>query len=160
MLSATAPNDIMIHVQVWWTAKYLEGKALGIIRKHFGTCLQRPKITTINHSQDNRRPGRDSTPIIPEYKCRALPLGQPVTIVCGCYIQSVHFAGLLDVQNILSADISISLQTEGHSFGDHLISGSVSVTPSSVIEASVALCSVSLWLECVNVRSDCALNTR
>jgi hypothetical protein len=33
--------------------------------------------------------------------------------------------GLLDVQNILSADIGISRQTEGHSFGDHLISESV-----------------------------------
>jgi hypothetical protein len=29
---------------------------------------------------------------------------------------------LLDVQNILSADTGISRQTEGHSFGDHLIS--------------------------------------
>jgi hypothetical protein len=50
---------------------------------------------------------------------------------------SVNCAGLLDVPNI-------SRQTEGHSFGDHLISESVSVTPSSVIEASVVLCSVSL----------------
>jgi hypothetical protein len=55
---------------------------------------------------------------------------------------SVHCAGLLDVQNILSADTGISQQTEGHSFGDHLISESVSVTPSSVIEASIVLCSV------------------
>jgi hypothetical protein len=55
-------------------------------------------------------------------------------------IQGVHFAGLLDVQNILSADTGISRQTEGHSFGNHLI------TPSSVIEASIVLCSVSLWL--------------
>jgi hypothetical protein len=52
--------------------------------------------------------------------------------------------GLLDVQNILSADTGIYQQTEDHSFDDHLISGSVSVTPSSVIEASVVLCSVSL----------------
>jgi hypothetical protein len=50
----------------------------------------------------------------------------------------------LDVQNISSADTGISTQTEGHSFGDHLISKSVSVTPLSVIEASVVLCSVSL----------------
>jgi hypothetical protein len=41
-------------------------------------------------------------------------------------IQGVHFAGLLDVQNILLADTAISQQTEGHSYGDHLISGSVS----------------------------------
>jgi hypothetical protein len=47
-------------------------------------------------------------------------------------------------QNILSADTGISWQTEGHSFGDHLISELVSVTPSSVIEASIVLCSVSL----------------
>jgi hypothetical protein len=59
---------------------------------------------------------------------------------------SVHCAGLLDVQNILSADIGISRQTEGYSFGDHLISETVSVKPSSVIEASTVLCSVSLWL--------------
>jgi hypothetical protein len=56
----------------------------------------------------------------------------------------VHCAGLLDVQNILSADTDISRQTGGHSFGDHLISESVSVTPWSVIEAYVVLCSVSL----------------
>jgi hypothetical protein len=60
------------------------------------------------------------------------------------YIESVHFAGLLHAQNILTADNGISQQTEGHSFGDHLISESVSVTPSSVIEASIVLCSVSL----------------
>jgi hypothetical protein len=40
-------------------------------------------------------------------------------------------------------DTGISWQTEGHSFGDHLSSESVSVTPSSVIEASIVLCSVS-----------------
>jgi hypothetical protein len=59
-------------------------------------------------------------------------------------LQNVHFAGLLEVQNILSADTSISRQTEGHSIGDHLSSESVSVTLSSVIEASIVLCSVSL----------------
>jgi hypothetical protein len=52
--------------------------------------------------------------------------------------------GLLGVQNILSADTGISWQTEGHSFGDHLISGSVSVTTSSVKEALIVLYSVSL----------------
>jgi hypothetical protein len=58
----------------------------------------------------------------------------------------VHFAGLLDVQNILSEKNGISRQTESHSFGDHVISGSVSVTPSSEIESPIVLCSVSLWL--------------
>jgi hypothetical protein len=38
----------------------------------------------------------------------------------------------------------ISRQTEGHSFGDHLSRKSVRVTPSSMIEASIVLCSVSL----------------
>jgi hypothetical protein len=57
-------------------------------------------------------------------------------------ITCVHRAGLLDVQNILSADTCISQQTEGHSFGDHLISESVRVTPLSVIEASIVLCRV------------------
>jgi hypothetical protein len=75
-------------------------------------------------------------------------------------VYSVHCAGLLDIQNILSADTGISRQTESHSFGDHLISESVSVTPSSVIEASIVLCSVSLWLVWVNVQTACALNTR
>jgi hypothetical protein len=41
-------------------------------------------------------------------------------------------------------DTGISQQTEGHSFGDHLISDSVCITPSSVTEASIMLCSVSL----------------
>jgi hypothetical protein len=68
--------------------------------------------------------------------------------VCVCVF---HCVGLLDVQNILSADTGIFRQTEGHSFGDHLISESVSVTPSSVIEASIMLCSVSLWLVWVSV---------
>jgi hypothetical protein len=62
-------------------------------------------------------------------------------------------------QDILSADTSISRQTESNLFGDHLISGPVSVTPSSVIEASIVFCSVSLWLVWVNVQSACALNT-
>jgi hypothetical protein len=60
--------------------------------------------------------------------------------VCVC----VHCTGLLDLQNILPSDTCISRQTEGHSFGDHLSSESVRVTPSSVIEASIVLCSVSL----------------
>jgi hypothetical protein len=54
----------------------------------------------------------------------------------------------------------ISRQSEGNLFGDHLISESVNVTPSSVIDASIVLCSVSLWLESVNVQSACALNGR
>jgi hypothetical protein len=51
-------------------------------------------------------------------------------------------------------------QTEGHSFGDNLFSGSVRVMTWSVIEAHIVLCSVSLWFEWVNVQSACALNTR
>jgi hypothetical protein len=75
-------------------------------------------------------------------------------------IQRVHCAGLLDAQNISSADTGISRQTESHSFGDHLISGSVSITPSSVIKVSIVLCSVSSWLVWVIVQSACALKTR
>jgi hypothetical protein len=50
------------------------------------------------------------------------------------------------VQNILSADTGrhISRQTKGHVFGVHLSSESVRVTPSSVTEASIMLCSVFL----------------
>jgi hypothetical protein len=68
------------------------------------------------------------------------------------YIQSINCAGLLDIQgasqNVVSADnCGIPRQTEGYSFSNHLISESVSVTPSSVIESSCyLLCSVSLWL--------------
>jgi hypothetical protein len=61
-----------------------------------------------------------------------------------CIIQNIHFAGLLDVQDILLADTDISRKTEDHSFGDHLISESVNVMPSGVREASIALCSMSL----------------
>jgi hypothetical protein len=57
---------------------------------------------------------------------------------------TVHFAGLLDIQKLLSAGTGISWQTEGHSFGEHLISKSVSVMSSGVIEAFIVLCSVSL----------------
>jgi hypothetical protein len=49
-------------------------------------------------------------------------------------------------------------QTESHWFGDHLISESVCVAPSSVIVAYMVLCSVSLWLVSVDVQSACALN--
>jgi hypothetical protein len=66
----------------------------------------------------------------------------------------VYIECSLDVQ----ADTGISRKTESHSFGDHLISESVSVTRSRVTEASVVLCSVSLWLLEVNVQSACALN--
>jgi hypothetical protein len=59
-------------------------------------------------------------------------------------LQDVHFAVSLDVQNILSADTGISRQTEDNSFGDHVSSELVRVTPSSVIEASIVLCSVPL----------------
>jgi hypothetical protein len=47
-------------------------------------------------------------------------------------------------EHLIGRQCGISRQTEGHSFGDHLISESVSVTLSSVIEASTVLCSVSL----------------
>jgi hypothetical protein len=59
-------------------------------------------------------------------------------------IKGVHFSGKLDDRNILSVDTGICRKTEGHLFGDHLISEPVSVTPSSVIEAPIVLCSVSL----------------
>jgi hypothetical protein len=36
-------------------------------------------------------------------------------------------------EHLIGRHCGISRQTEGHSFGDHLISESVSVTPSSVI---------------------------
>jgi hypothetical protein len=75
--------------------------------------------------------------------------------MCGADIYSVHCAVLLDVQNISSADIGISWKTEGHSCGDHLISGSVSVTPSSVTEASIVLCSVFM-----TVMSQCPISLR
>jgi hypothetical protein len=48
------------------------------------------------------------------------------------------------LQSILSAGTGISQKTEGHSFGDHLIRRLVSVTQSSVIEASIVLCSLSM----------------
>jgi hypothetical protein len=63
-------------------------------------------------------------------------------------------------EHLIGRHSGTSRQTEGHSFGDHLISESVSVTPPSVIEASIVLCSVSLWLVWVNVQPACALNTR
>jgi hypothetical protein len=61
-----------------------------------------------------------------------------------CEVSSYLEHSVLDVQNILAVDAGISRQIEGHSFGDHLISGSVSVTPSSVIETSIVLGSVYL----------------
>jgi hypothetical protein len=59
-------------------------------------------------------------------------------------------------QHLIGRHCGISRQTEGHSLGDHVISESVSITPSSVIEASIVLCSVSSWL----VQSAWALDTR
>jgi hypothetical protein len=47
-------------------------------------------------------------------------------------------------EHLIGRHCGISGQTEGHSFGDHLSTESVRVTPSSVTEASVMLCSVSL----------------
>jgi hypothetical protein len=66
------------------------------------------------------------------------------------HIQSDHCAGLLDAQNILSADTDISRQTEGHSFGDLLISESVSVMPSSVIEASIDI--FTAWKNTITIK--------
>jgi hypothetical protein len=63
-----------------------------------------------------------------------------ISLYTQLYMYSVHCARLLHVQNILSADTGISRQTEGHSFDDHLISGSVSVTPSSVTKACALFC--------------------
>jgi hypothetical protein len=75
-------------------------------------------------------------------------------------LYSVHCAGLLDVQNILSADTGISRQTEGHSFGYHLISEGRSVLRHRVSQKFL-LCSVlCLWLAWVNIQSACSLNTR
>jgi hypothetical protein len=45
-------------------------------------------------------------------------------------------------EHLIGRHCGISRQTEGHSFGDHLISESVSVKKSTVIEASFVLCSV------------------
>jgi hypothetical protein len=82
-----------------------------------------------------------------------LPNGNGCTLKKLC---SVHFAGLLDVQNILSADIGLSRQIEGHSFGDHLIGWPVSVTPSSVIEASIVLV-LCLYVSCESMSNQPAL---
>jgi hypothetical protein len=57
-------------------------------------------------------------------------------------LQGVHFSGLLDVLNILSADTCISRQTEGHQFGDHPSSQSVRVTSPSATEAHIVICCV------------------
>jgi hypothetical protein len=66
------------------------------------------------------------------------PMGLHGLLQAQLYI-SLHFAGLLDVQNILSVDTGISRKTKDHSLGDHLINESVTVTPLSVIEASIVL---------------------
>jgi hypothetical protein len=63
-------------------------------------------------------------------------------------------------EHLIGRHYGISWQTEGHSFGPHLNSESVLVMPSSVIETSIVLCSLSSWLVWVNVQSACALNTR
>jgi hypothetical protein len=48
-------------------------------------------------------------------------------------------------EHLIVRHCGISRQTEGNSFGDHLISESVSVTPTSIIEASLVLSPVSLY---------------
>jgi hypothetical protein len=87
------------------------------------------------------------------FRSNLIPLSLWSNIECPLF-------SLIGVQNILSADTGISQQTKGHSFGDHLSSESVSVTPLSAIEASIMLCSVSLWLVWVNIQLACALNTK
>jgi hypothetical protein len=57
------------------------------------------------------------------------------------------FCRLIRGSGHLICDTGISRQTEAYSFGDHLISLSVTVTPSSVIEASTVLFSVSMSAE-------------
>jgi hypothetical protein len=47
-------------------------------------------------------------------------------------------------EHLIDKHCGISRQAEGHSFGDHLISELVSVTPESVIDASIVFCSLSL----------------
>jgi hypothetical protein len=59
---------------------------------------------------------------------------------------------------MLSANTRISWQTERHSFGDLLITQSV-LRHRVLIEASIVLCSASLWLVWVNVQSQPALWT-
>jgi hypothetical protein len=97
--------------------------------------------------------------IIP-YNFNYLDVKISISYINNGFVYNVHSAGLLDVHIVLSADTGISLQTEGHLFGDHLISGSVSIIPSSVIEGSIVVCSVSLGFVWANVQSACALNTR
>jgi hypothetical protein len=50
-------------------------------------------------------------------------------------------------EHLIGRHCGISRQTEGHLFDDHLISESVSVTPSSDIEASIVL-SLCLYDSC------------
>jgi hypothetical protein len=64
------------------------------------------------------------------------------------------FCRLIGLPEHLFGRHDISRQTEGHSFSDHVISGSVSVTPSSVIEASIVVC---VFLTCV---SQCPISLR
>jgi hypothetical protein len=52
------------------------------------------------------------------------------------YIDSLFFRLIRSSEHHIGRHCCIYRQTEGHSFGDHLISGSVSVTPSSVIHRS------------------------
>jgi hypothetical protein len=67
---------------------------------------------------------------------------------------------LLGVQNVLLEDAVISGKLKViHSAIVWKVSQSV-LRHRSVIEASIVLCSVSLWLVWVNVQSTCALNTR
>jgi hypothetical protein len=59
-------------------------------------------------------------------------------------------------EHLIDRHCGISRATEGHSFGDHLIS----VSSQCHIGASIVLCSVSLELVRNRAQSGCALNTR
>jgi hypothetical protein len=82
-----------------------------------------------------------------------------VQIMIPIFSTDCSLCRLIRAQNILSADTDISRQTECHSFFAHLISESVSVTPSFVIESSI--CSVlCLYDSCESIYDQPALWTR
>jgi hypothetical protein len=57
-------------------------------------------------------------------------------------------------EHLIGRHCGVSRQTEGHSFCDHLISESVSVTPLNIIEASIVLC---LYDSCESMSNQFAL---
>jgi hypothetical protein len=58
-------------------------------------------------------------------------------------VREIGWSGIDYIDLAQDRDTGISWQTEDRSFGDHLSSESVSVTSSSVMQASIVLCSVS-----------------